>query len=202
MSQQINLYQPIFRKQKIIFSARTIVLVAAGLLVVLLLWSFLVSQRLGVLEEEYQRQVAAEQRALEQLTRLQGSAPAQADTEALEADINRLRQRRDELRASLLSLQQRRPVSQARMPELLDALTRQVPDGLWLTHLRLTEPERQLMLQGRALSSRLVPAYINGLSSEPLVSGTGFRRVQVNRSDSDIPGVSFLLRTGPDEGEP
>lgn len=202
MSQQINLYQPIFRQQKIIFSARTILLVAAGLLVALMLWGFLVSQRLGVLEEEHQRQVAAEQRALEQLTRLQASTPAQADSEALEADINRLSQRRDELRASLLSLQQRQPVSQARMPELLDALTRQVPDGLWLTHLRLTEPERQLMLQGRALSSRLVPAYINGLSSEPLVSGTGFGQVQVKRSDSDIPGVSFLLRTGQDEGQP
>ncbi len=195
MSQQVNLYQPIFRKQKIIFSARTILLVTAGLVVVLLIWGLAVGQRISQLEAEYQRQVAAEQRAVNQLTELQRNRPPPTDTAALEADIERLRQRAGELRASLTSVQQHRPVSQTELPGRLEALTRQVPQGLWLTRLALTEPERELTVEGRALSSRLVPTYIDGLSGEPLISGTGFRQVHVQDGDDDIPGVRFILRT-------
>jgi len=199
VNQQVNLYQPIFRKQKIIFSARTILMITAGLLVILLVWGLAVGQRISQLESEYQRQVAAEQRAVDQLTELQRNRPPPTDTAALEADLETLRERARQLRASLTSVQQHRPVSQTRLPGRLQALTRQVPQGLWLTRLALTEPERELTIEGRALSSRLVPTYIAGLSGEPLVSGTGFRQVHVHDSDDDIPGVRFFLRTRSEE---
>jgi len=195
VSQQVNLYQPIFRKQKIIFSARTIALITAGLLLLLVIWGLVVGQRINLLEDEYQRQLAAEQRAVEQLTELQRNRPPPADTSALEADIEALRQRAQELRASVSSVQQHRPLNQTQLPERLDALARQVPRGLWLTRLTMTEPDRGLSLEGRALSSSLVPDYINGLSSERLVIGTGFKQVQVHEASDEKPGVRFVLRT-------
>jgi Tfp pilus assembly protein PilN len=195
VSQQVNLYQPIFRKQKIIFSARTIAFITAGLLLLLVIWGLVVGQRINQLETEYQRQVAAEQRAVEQLTELQRNRPPPTDTSALEADIEALRQRAQELRASLSSVQQHRPVSQTQLPERLDALARQVPRGLWLTRLTMTEPDRGLTIEGRALSSGIVPNYIEGLSSEPLIIGTGFKQVQVQKSTDDKPGVEFVMRT-------
>lgn len=195
MSQQVNLYQPIFRKQKIIFSARTILSITAGLLLLLVIWGLVVGQRINQLEDEYQRQVAAEQRAVEQLTELQRNRPPPTDTSALEADIETLRQRAQELRASVSSVQQHRPLSQTRLPERMDALARQVPRGLWLTRLTMTEPDRGLSIEGRALSSSLVPDYIDGLSSEPLIIGTGFKQVHVHEASDEKPGVRFVLRT-------
>lgn len=198
MSQQVNLYQPIFRKQKIIFSARTIGLSSAIILVALLLWSLALHQRIGTLETEHARQQAAEQRAIEQLTQLQRAAPPPVDSEQLQARIDSLNQRRIELRASLQSLDQRQPVRETRLPARLDALSRQVPEGLWLTRLTLQEPEQQVAVEGRALSSRLIPIYVSGLSSEAALRGTGFRQVSVRQAEDDIPGVSFLLRTAED----
>jgi Tfp pilus assembly protein PilN len=77
----------------------------------------------------------------------------------------------------------------------MEALARQVPRGLWLTRLTMTEPDRGLTIEGRALSSSLVPDYIDGLSSEPLIIGTGFKQVHVQETSDEKPGVSFVLRT-------
>lgn len=199
MTQQINLYQPIFRKQQILFSAQTIALVALGLLLILILWSVLIAQRVGGLESELERQQAAEQRAIAQIGELRRLLPEPEPSAELEQRLAELQQRRAELRQNLDSLARQRPVAETRLPQRFDALARQRPHGLWLTAVRMDARDDALIVQGRALSTRLIPSYLQALSAEPEISGTRFHQIRVKESDDELPGVRFLLSTRAEE---
>lgn len=199
MNQQINLYQPIFRKEKIVFSARTIFWLAVGFIVILLLWSILVEQRVAGLEAEHERQAAAEQRAIDQLAELQRTMPpSEPDAELIDR-VETLEQRRDNMRESLEILQRRLPRQRAALGERLDALARQVPRGLWLTGLEMGAAGNGLSIHGRALSPRLVPEFVDALASEPALTGLGFRTVRIAAAGDDIPGIEFTLSTVAEE---
>lgn len=202
MSQQVNLYQPVFRQQKILFSARTLVILSVGFAAILLLWSTLLSQRVGTLEAELERQRESEQRAMAQLTSLREAMPETTPDETLQARIDQLEQQRAQLRASLQALGQAQPAAAAQLPERLDALSRRQPDGMWLTELSLDERQRDVVLRGRALSASLIPAYLSELSLEPVISGTGFRQVRLEAADDHIPGVHFFISTRSEESRP
>lgn len=199
MSQQINLYQPIFRKERIVFSARTILWLAVGFGVILMVWSLLVGQRISSLEAEHERQVAAEQRAITQLAELQRNMPpSEPDAELIDR-VESLEQRRNNLSESLDVLGRRLPRDQTALGERLDALARQVPEGLWLTGLEMGAGGARLSIHGRALSPRLVPDYVDALAAEPLLAGMGFRKVRVSAATDATPGVEFTLSTVAEE---
>lgn len=201
MNQQINLYQPIFRKEKIIFSARTIVGLALGLIVLLILWSILVDQRIAALEAELDRQEAAEQRAVEQISRLRENMPPSEPDATLRTRVEQLRDRRRALQASLQALQRTTPAAEAELRPRFDALARQVPEGVWLTALRVAEQGRSVTIEGRALEPRLVPDYLSGLSTVGLLDGLGFRQVRLDARAEDRPGVAFRVSTSADGQE-
>lgn len=199
MNQQINLYQPIFRKQQIVFSAQTILWLAIGFLVLLLFWSFLVSQRVARLEAEYDRQVSAEQRAIGQLGDLQRTMPASEPSPALVQHVEQLELQRANLHESIDALDRQLPAAEIRLGDRLDAIARQVPEGLWLTRLELGDSGEHFKVHGRALAARLVPAYLDALSDEPLLAGMGLRRIQVTAADDDIPGVIFIVSSSEED---
>lgn len=197
MRQQVNLYQPIFRKQRIIFSAQTMLLCGLGFLVLLAAYSFLIDHRVTSLEAELERQNQAEQRAVSQIARIRETLPPQAPDAGLMAQVERLEQRRDRLEQTAQLLRTRVPERRPRLRPRLEALARQHPDGLWLTGVELGSNGDTLRLGGRALSARLVPSYLDGLSGEPVLEGLSFRQVQVHAATDDLPGVTFMVSTEP-----
>jgi Tfp pilus assembly protein PilN len=195
VKQQINLYQPIFRKQKIVFSAQTIVWLSIGFLIILVAWSQLIGQRIASLESELDRQLAAEQRAIDQVAALQRSMPSDQPDPELETRLLELEQQRHGLQQTLLALEGRMPLADAALHARLDELARRVPRGLWLTGITLEAGGTGLTLHGRALSARLVPEYLDALGDSPLLEGTALRTVRVTAADDDRPGVRFTLST-------
>ncbi|NBB93397.1 MAG: hypothetical protein GVY32_09555 [Gammaproteobacteria bacterium] len=201
MNQQINLYQPIFRKEKIVFSAQTITWLSLGLIVLLVLWSALIGQRISGLESELERQQQAEQRAVRQVAELQSSMPPDEPDAALVARVENLRERRDGLRESLAALERRMPAAELDLLARLDALASQVPAGLWLTELYMADQGETLTAEGEALEARLVPVWLAGLSRIETFSGLGFRQVQLTRRGEGKPGIRFTISTtARDEG--
>lgn len=195
MSQQINLYQPIFRKQRIVFSAQTIAWLSLGLIVLLALWSLLLGQRVASLEAELERQQQAEQRAVRQVAELQASMPSDEPDAALRAEVEHLRERREGLRESLAALERRMPASEVDLLGRLDALAAEVPDGLWLTNLELADQGRSLTAEGNALEARLVPAWLSELSQVEQFSGLGFRQIRLSERPDARPGIRFTIST-------
>ncbi len=201
MNQQINLYQPIFRKEKIVFSAQTIAWLSLGLVVLLVLWSVLVGQRVSSLEEELQRQQQAEQRAVEQVAELQANMPPEEPDAALVAQVENLRERRDGLRESLAALDRRMPAAELDLLARLDALAGEVPAGLWLTELYMADQGETLTAEGNALEARLIPAWLSQLSELEQFSGLGFRQVRLSEREDQQHGISFTISTTARESE-
>lgn len=199
MSQQINLYQPIFRKERIVFSAQTIAWLSLGLVVLLVLWSVLIGQRVNGLEAELERQQQAEQRAIGQVTELQSSMPPTEPDGALQAQIERLQVRRDGLQESLTALQRRMPAAEVDLLARLDALSAEIPDGLWLTGLLMADQGQTLTVDGNALEARLVPAWLTQLSAVEQFSGLGFRQIRLRERSDGQPGVQFTISTAAEE---
>lgn len=201
MNQQINLYQPIFRKETIVFSAQTIAWLSLGLIVLLMIWSILVGQRVSGLEAELTRQQQAEQRAVEQVVQLQASMPSDQPDAALLARVENLRERRDGLRESLLALDRRMPAAELDLLARLDALATEVPGGLWLTGLYMADQGETLTAEGNALEARLVPTWLSRLSRLERFTGLGFRQIRLNGRTDGQPGIRFTISTTAREEE-
>jgi len=171
MSQQINLYNPIFLKQEKHFSARTIVQ-ALGLIVVGLAAFYayaLVQTRAAERAEREQRQQVAAQR--DQFMKLGPKFSPEGRSKALEAEVARLEGEVKARQSVLAALSTGELGNTTGFSEFLAALGRQSIPGVWLTALNIGESGNDLQVSGRALRPELVPAYLKALSNEPMMRG-------------------------------
>lgn len=177
MSQQINLFNPIFLKQKKYFSAITMAQ-ALGIILVgtLAMGAFSAVQlsRLGQQVEASNAQVAAVEKQLdafkEQSGRRQKSKTLEDEVQKAEAEIKSLQQ------ASVM-LQKGEFGDANGYSEYLRAFSRQIISGVWLTGFSIAGSE--ISLQGRALQPELVPAYIGRLKQEPVMQGKSFSALEM-----------------------
>jgi Tfp pilus assembly protein PilN len=171
VSQQINLYNPLFLKQEKYFSARTMTqalgLIALGLLG---LYAYaLIESRTGEhAADQYRRQAAAQQeQAVALTTRLAG----QGRSSALEADVGRLDAEVRGKRATLQALGTGELGNTDGFSDFLAAFARQAQPGVWLTGVDIADSGNELAVRGRALRPELVPAYLRALNNESMMRG-------------------------------
>jgi hypothetical protein len=180
--QQVNLYQPIFRKQRQIFSAITMLQAAAVVAVALLGFYFLGVWRVASLEAEVVRLEGAEMSLMTRLASIDPSLSANRRVE-VEAELRRLN--------VTLSDQQRLVDVLAEQPlgttegfsGFLAALGRQHSPQLWLTDFAINGSTRALELAGRSTRVELVPEYLQRLGREPALAGQRFDRLEIERDD-------------------
>jgi hypothetical protein len=186
MTQQINLFNPVFLRKKKYFSAVTMVqalgLVAAGTLA-FAGYATYKAQELAKISAESDRQLAASRTQLAALAKElspQGSGGALADEMA--RTEGRLKGRRD----LLTSLRTGDLGNVEGFSKYLAAFARQRVDGLWLTGISVGGDENDLVLRGRVLRPEIVTAYLRALNNEPVMRG---RRVtELSLSASQEPG--------------
>lgn len=181
MRQQVNLYQPIFRKQAKKFSAvamlQAVGIILAGI-VLLFAWT---QWQVSLLREEAARadqQLVASAKRLEEVTRRYGG---QTRSVSIDDEIGRLEQQiaaKQHLRATLgagvFSNTQG-------FSEYFAAFARQLQPGLWLTGFDIIGAAEQMTLQGRASNDAAVPRYIQKLAAERRLAGIEFRVFQLER---------------------
>lgn len=171
MSQQINLYNPIFLKQEKHFSARTIVQALALIVVGLVTFYVyaLVQTRGAERATREQRDQVASQR--EQLVKLGPKFSPEGRSKTLESEVARLEVEVKARQSVIASLSTGELGNTAGFSEFLAALGRQAVPGVWLTGLNIGESGNNLQVLGRALRAELVPAYLKTLSNEPMMRG-------------------------------
>ncbi len=205
MSQQINLYSPLFRKQAKVFSAATmlqglglIVAVAGVLFYVISLQSSLLEIRAA----DSGRQLKGE------LERLKAYGARESPAERAKA----LAERKKALEASLAGQTQALAAFDAGTlgrtegySDLLRALARISMEGVWLTRVQFAEGSGELSLTGRATRAELLPAYLERLRSDDALRGQAFSRLEVTRPAPPPPApgappvapfVEFVLSSG------
>lgn len=193
MQQQINLFQPVFRREAKVFSARTLAQILAIALV-------LIVAGVAMLELQLTRHAATrdlldnQYRALN--TQLQ-VLEAQADSgelAALDARTGELENRLADGATELTEIQGLMLERSHGFAPVLEALARYPLTGLWLTAVRLQGNE--LELQGLSLDPELVPRYLAMLAEDATLARWTLAMVQIER-DTEVPGrLRFTLRSG------
>jgi hypothetical protein len=187
--QEINLYQPIFRKQRQIFSAATMAQ-ALGLVTAALLAIYAYGWvKVGALEAEVAQLESREVALMTQLTRmdpaLSANRRAELDTELKRLNATREGQQRliEQLRVSPLG-------DTAGFSAYLAALGRQRTPELWLTALAINGGTRAIELRGRSVRPELVPEYMQRLGNEAALADQRFDEFEIGR-DADTGEATF-----------
>jgi Tfp pilus assembly protein PilN len=194
VSQQINLYSPLFRKQKKLFTAGAMLQALA--VVALALAGFYGYARLQVtaLEKqagEFEQRV---KNGLEKVKALPAAGPKPGEEKALDTRIAELESQlkaNEALIAQLAPRESARPGSSAHL-EPLRALARRRLEGVWLTSISLEGDSGELSLAGRALDARLVPQYIERLAQDPAMQGRQFSTLTIEREAQGAGGVESV----------
>ena len=205
MSQQINLFQPIFRKEPKKFSARA--MLQAGLLVLLgvgLLYGY--SQwQVNSLRSELARAEARQMAATKRFEEMSRKFGKRAKNRLLEREITRLESVIAAKSRIKEILESGAFANTEGYSEYLMAFSRQHVSGIWLTGFDIGGAGEKLTLEGRSTVPELVPQYMQRLASEDALSGIEFQVFRMERPEEDAkiraPGyIEFLVTTADASG--
>lgn len=183
MSQQINLFNPIFLKQKKIFTAlpmaEALGLIVAGAL--LLVWY--AGRNVAELEQSAasgKALLADRERRLvnanTQFAPRQKNPALAAELAQAEAELKALHDVESVLHGGALG-------NTAGYAEYFRALSRQNVGGLWLTGVTINGAGNDIGVQGRAMQPTLIPNYIARLTGERVMHGKTFASLDIGRPD-------------------
>jgi uncharacterized protein involved in type VI secretion and phage assembly len=191
--QQINLYQPILRKQEKVFSAKTLLqgnlLVLGGLLLLSAYTLFQTRQ----LQEQLAEATQQRNDRLQRLETLRMQYPQRVKDQSLQQQVEQLREQVQENQQLLSAVENYEDSPTSGFSAHLAGLARQDLRSLWLTRI-MVRGQRQLALEGSALAAQDVPALIQRLGTEPVFSGTAFQRVEI-QANKETGQVDFFLNT-------
>jgi hypothetical protein len=184
MAQQINLFSPLFLKKKRYFSALTMVQALAAVLggsAAIYAFELRQNATLEAALAASEKQLATQR---EQVIKLSKEFGTQGASRTLAEELARAEERLQQRRTLLGDLQTGVGANAEGFARYLEALARQAVPGLWLTGIDIGGQRNALVIKGRALESRLVPAYISGLNREPAFAGKPIGELQVSARDA------------------
>jgi hypothetical protein len=191
VSQQINLYNPLFLKQEKHFSARTMAqalgIIALGL-AALYVYAMLESAKTEHSAQRQREQLAAQQ---DQLVKLGTQLATFSASKALEAEVARAEAAVKTRQATLEALNAGELGNTAGFSDFFAAFGRRSMAGVWLTGFNIGDAGNELVVRGRALQADLVPAYLRALNSEAMMRGRSIVEMKLAATQDQF--VEFTL---------
>jgi hypothetical protein len=201
LSQQINLFNPVFLKQKKIFSS----VAMAQALGVLLFGSLAMvaygKHHVNQLEKEAQLVNAQLVQKQARQSMVNAEFAPRPPSKALEADIAAAEGQLRSLQLVSGVLERGELGNTKGFSEYYKALARQNMSGLWLTGVSVAGTD--IGIRGRAMEGSMVPGYINRLTREPVMQGKSFASLEIAQGEmkgeggktSAAPFVEFRLES-------
>lgn len=193
MQQQINLYQPIFRKERKILSFAAlmqisgIVIFALAALYAYGSWSSnALVRETARLKRQHDERISMLERVSREASKRSDTADAQKEIQHLEAELDAERY--------IVSLLGRDKLGKALgFSEYLEIFSRRVVPGMWISKFSVFDGGENLLIKGGALSADLLPTFLAGLSEEPSLTGMKFSVLQMARDESKRNWIEFVL---------
>lgn len=190
MSQQINLFNPVFLKQKKIFSVLTmlqalaLILLGSGLFYGYAVYQV---QQLAKQSADADKRYAVEQVKLvnyaNEFSPQKSSQIISDELKNLEAQAASQNELLDTIKSGVIG-------NTEGYSEYMRAFARQTVNGLWLTAFDIVGDGAQLSLSGAVLSPQLVPTYIQRLGKEKALRGKTFATLQIRQPKRDGTAVA------------
>lgn len=186
MSQQINLFNPLFLRKEKYFSARTMLqslgLIALGL-VVLYAYAAMQTRDLERLASDYQQQLGSQR---DQFVKL----GAKGHSKLLDAEAARL-EAQAKARRGMLDLVKGGGLGDTEgFSRYFAAFARHPVRGVWLTGFSVGEQGNVLRVRGRVLHPDLIPAYLKALNEDEVMRGRLITELKLAARDAASKDVS------------
>lgn len=195
MSQQLNLFNPVFLRQKKVFSAQTMVRGLGIVLAALVVIYVFQRVQLSGLETQLAEAEAQFTSTQQQLTRFAAEA-RHAPSKALEDELTRLEAQLKAQESLLGGLDSGALGDTGGFSRYLTALARQTLPGVWLTGFTATGADGPQTIRGRLLDAELLPAYLRMLNHEEALRGRGFAQLALTSRDERMQAASGTDGTG------
>ncbi|MFC5460620.1 hypothetical protein [Massilia niabensis] len=179
MSQQINLFNPVFLQQKKIFSARTMATALAMLVLGVAALQLYGSSRVAAMQSQAEAGAAQLKKTEARLALAKAEFVPRVKNPAVEAELAEAQRQLAALRHVSGVLERRELGNTQGHAETFRALARQHVDGLWLTGVDIGSSGSEIGVRGRALDAGQVPGYLNRLTREPVMQGKAFGSMQI-----------------------
>jgi hypothetical protein len=180
MSQQINLFNPIFLKQEKHFSAQTMLQSLAVILLCGILLTVYSAYERSSLESNAKRVAAQWQATQNQLAKVSAEYGPKKKDEALQARVQRAAEQVGAMQRVVAILRKGDFGNTDGYAGYMSAFARQIIDGVWLTGFTIEGAGSDISIQGSALRPALVPTYLNRLKSEPVMHGASFSTLEMS----------------------
>jgi hypothetical protein len=197
VSQQINLFNPIFLKQKKIFTALPMAEALGVIVAGALLLNWYAAQRVADLQREADEGKALLAVREQRLVKANAQFAPRAKDSRLETELA-------EAQAELKALHDVSSVLQggalgntAGYAEYFRAFSRQNVSGLWLTGVTISGAGNDIGVQGRAMQATLIPNYIARLTGERVMHGKSFASLDIGR-----PAAAQPVQAAPQSSAP
>jgi len=183
VSQQINLFNPIFLQQKKIFSARTMAQALGVLVLGVAAMALYANARVASLQKEADAGAAQLAARQARLTAVNAEFPPRQKDPALASAVAEAERQLGALREVSGVLQGGELGNTRGYAEYFRALARQHVDGLWLTGLTISGAGTEIGVRGRALDPESVPGLLTRLTREPVMQGKAFGSLQISEGE-------------------
>ena len=194
MSQQINLFNPVFLQQEKQFSALAMAQGLGAILLAVIAFSSYSAYQAGRTSREAQAAAARLKATQEKLVAMvEKTRPRPAD-KAVEEAITQAAARLGASQQILGFVQKGQLNNEASYAAVMRALANRAVPGVWLTGLKLDDGGNALEIMGRALAPALVPAYIRSLGQENALAGKSLGSMTLRAPSSSV--SSNDARTG------
>ncbi|PHS68519.1 MAG: hypothetical protein COB23_09120 [Methylophaga sp.] len=172
--QQINLYQQQFKPKKVIFPAKQMLLLALISVVLLIVFSILLSQKLQHRTVSLDDQTQQIKELSQQQVSLQSQISTRVLNPILVAELKNIQQQQQDNQSLLKHLSNRSFGNRAGFSSILTTLSEHRIDNAWLSQFSLLQGGEFITLYGSALTSELVPQYIDNLATSDYFHGKNF----------------------------
>lgn len=197
MNQQVNLYQPMLRREHQSFGPKAMVqCLGLALLGMVAIHGYQEWQTRSLASEigrlEHQNQAAAAT-----LVKVQADLPAPRASARLADEIARLARAIGEREHLVKVLSTRLSASENGLARFLEGLARQRVEGLWLTGVSVADGGKDIVIKGQALQPQLIPVLVQRLADEASFAGVKFRTLNMERLEEGAEKIEFELRSRP-----
>lgn len=196
MQQQVNLYQPIFRRQEKRFSAKKLLGLFVGAAFFFTAVYGYARWNVHALETQLvdsQNQYNTELKRVDELSR---QFPVKRKSSSLEKKLARLRTERDAKQTLIGLLRGRSALGNVEgFSGHMEGIARQRVDGMWVTGFHLDGGGERIDIQGSSLRPELVPKFLQNLSAENSFTGAEFRVFKMQRDEKNRAAIDFVLQT-------
>lgn len=193
MRQQINLHQPIFRRERKAISAVMVATTLGVLALSLTAYSIYTARSVERLQNQVAQLTEEQAKQQEQLAKVGETLSRETRRADVEASVKALTATLNERSQALEVLQSGAAGQTSGFATRMEALARRHVNGLWIDGLAMSGTRSTMSISGGSVDADIVPAYLRSLSSETVLSGTRFDDFIIERPEK---GAHVRFRAG------